>query len=359
MAVTTEPASQLEHKGYNRGLILGLTMAESMLLLVFCLLLVAAAIINNERNKALKAQDDLKSVQQELITAKHETATVKRERDDAKAVVTKLMADIEDLRLKLKTAEDQLKQSNEQLQAVTLASNDPEKFEKEWRDLQLAKQELQRLTDMGVPVAKIEEFKKSLTVLKENGLPVEDAVALAARLKELKAAETSLTVSKPHEWPPIINLSEADGNYFRSGSAELEASFEAKLRGTVSNQIADALQKYQVDVIEVVGHTDEQPISRKGSNLDQTVMEVLDGKKSIASVVPADNAGLGLARAVSVANVLKSEGKLNRATILPLSAAQLILPGDIVTTGQAGAEEKRRRIEIRIRRRNVEQQVAE
>ena len=45
----TQP--KLEHRGYNRGLILGLTMAESMLLLVFCLLLVAAALISAERNK--------------------------------------------------------------------------------------------------------------------------------------------------------------------------------------------------------------------------------------------------------------------------------------------------------------------
>ena len=42
----SDTAPKLEHKGYNRGLILGLTMAESMLLLVFCLLLVAAAMIS-------------------------------------------------------------------------------------------------------------------------------------------------------------------------------------------------------------------------------------------------------------------------------------------------------------------------
>ncbi|MBY3342886.1 OmpA family protein [Rhizobium laguerreae] len=341
MAVTAEPSNHLEHKGYNRGLILGLTMAESMLLLVFCLLLVAAAIINNERTKALS---DQKSLQQQVVAAQQELAAAKLER--------------EDVRQKLQIAEDKLKQAHEQLQALTLASVDREKFEKEWRDLQLAKQELQKLNDSGVTAEKVEEFQKTLVVLKENQLP-EDAAALSARLKELSAAETSLAASKPHEWPPIINLSEADGNYFRSGSAELEAAFDAKLRGAVSDQIADALQRYQVDVIEVVGHTDEQPIFRRGSNLDQTVMDVLDGKKSVAGVVPADNAGLGLARAVSVANALKSEGKLKGATILPLSAAQLILPGDVITTGQAGAEETRRRIEIRIRRRNQEQQVAE
>ncbi|EJC75763.1 flagellar motor protein [Rhizobium leguminosarum bv. trifolii WSM2012] len=341
MAVTGEPSSQLEHKGYNRGLILGLTMAESMLLLVFCLLLVAAAIVNSERNKAMQAQEDLKAARNEIVRIEHQ-------RDAAKADLIALTTKLEDLQKQLKATEDQLK-------ALTLASVDREKFEKEWKDLVIAKEQLQEFQEQGFTLEKIEEFQKTLTVLQENELPPE-AIALAERLKELKAAEKSRAPSKPHEWPPIINLSEAQGNYFRSGSAELEGAFESKLRGTVTDQIADALAKYQVDVIEVVGHTDEQPVSKKGSNLDQTVMDVLNGKKSIAGVVAADNAGLGLARAVSVANVLKSEPRLKGATILPLSGAQLVLPGDLLTTGQAGAEEKRRRIEIRIRRRNNQDQ---
>lgn len=71
----------------------------------------------------------------------------------------------------------------------------------------------------------------------------------------------------------------------------------------------------------------------------------------ITSLESADNAGLGLARAIAVANILKANPKLTQATVLPMSAAQLILPGDIVTAGQAGNVEARRRIEIRIRRR--------
>ena len=51
---------KLEHRGYNRGLILGLTMAESMLLLVFCLLLVAAAMVTAERTKRLELQQQLR-----------------------------------------------------------------------------------------------------------------------------------------------------------------------------------------------------------------------------------------------------------------------------------------------------------
>lgn len=150
---------------------------------------------------------------------------------------------------------------------------------------------------------------------------------------------------------PGINLSEAGGYYFRSGSAELTSEFQQKLGTSISDQIADNLSRYQVDVIEVIGHTDEQPLARTSSNLDKTFIDVLDSKLPITALEPADNAGLGLARAMAVANILKANPKLSQATVLPMSAAQLILPGDTVTAGQAGNVEARRRIEIRIRRR--------
>lgn len=359
MVAPSEPSNRLEHKGYNRGLILGLTMAESMLLLVFCLLLVAAAIVNNERSKVIKAQESLKVAEEAIVS-------ITKERDIAEASVIRINADLDALRIqfqeseehrkdaveRLRIAESKLQEAAQQLDALTLASVDRKKFDEEWRDLQLAKKQLKEFEDLGVTVEQIEEFQKTLAVLRENSVP-EAATALAARLKELKTAEASLSAAKPHEWPPIINLSEARGYFFRSGSAELAKDFEEKLRGTISNQIADSLQRYEVDIIEVIGHTDEQPISRAGSNLDQTFIDVLDGKKPIAGVMPADNAGLGLARAIAVANVLKAEGKLKGATILPMSAAQLVLPGDKLTTGQAGNVENRRRIEIRVRRRNA------
>jgi hypothetical protein len=39
----------------------------------------------------------------------------------------------------------------------------------------------------------------------------------------IKQAEIAMTAgdSKPHEWPPIINLSETKDYFFKSGSAEL------------------------------------------------------------------------------------------------------------------------------------------
>ena len=65
----------------------------------------------------------------------------------------------------------------------------------------------------------------------------------------------------------------------------------------------------------------------------------------------ADNAGLGLARALTVVKVLASDARLAAFRILPLSGAQLIDTGDRLThwDGQGDVRE-RRRIEIRMRK---------
>ncbi|WEX74142.1 OmpA family protein [Sinorhizobium numidicum] len=332
MVATSEPATKLEHRGYNRGLILGLTMAESMLLLVFCLLLVAAAIINAERNKALQAQRKLQAAQRQI-------AELRQEAIGTQAITKELNTKIAVLEM--------------QLRSVSLSPADRKKFEKEWRDLVVARGTVQRLRDQGLSPERLAELEKAVAVLQDGGLSTADAPALEKRLRDLLAVERKQADAKPHEWPPIINLSEAEGYFFRSGSAQLTRAFEEKLRGSIASKIAQSLRKYEVDIIEVIGHTDEQPISRAASDLDQDFIDILGGKKAIAEITAADNAGLGLARAMAVANVLRADHKLNGATILPMSAAQLVLPGDRLTTGEAGNVESRRRIEIRIRGRNA------
>ncbi|MBY5565292.1 OmpA family protein [Rhizobium leguminosarum] len=318
MAAHIAHTPKLEHKGYNRGLILGLTMAESMLLLVFCLLLVSAALVTAERKKRYEAERELRVTEQKL-------AELKKDNFDATARVVELQA---------------------RLGAGNLSPIDREKFEKEWRELISARQAVDRLHKSGVEMTELEKLAALRKVLNDNGI---DLDAAPAEIKRLVSAKTA--AKSTHEWPPIINLSEAGGYYFRSGSAELTNEFQQKLSTSISNQIADNLSRYQVDLIEVIGHTDEQPLARTGSNLDKTFIDVLDNKLPITSLEPADNAGLGLARAIAVANILKANPKLRQATVLPMSAAQLILPGDTVTAGQAGNVEARRRIEIRIRRR--------
>lgn len=72
---------------------------------------------------------------------------------------------------------------------------------------------------------------------------------------------------------------------------------------------AISLDEYNVDIVEAIGHTDELRIARKESNFDQTV--------------------------------------------LPLSAGQPIIPGDRLTSAEAGDMRERRRIEIRIHQRDT------
>jgi hypothetical protein len=153
-----------------------------------------------------------------------------------------------------------------------------------------------------------------------------------------------------HQWPPIIELSEAGGHFFKTGSAELSPDFRATLMTKVPELIAQRMKDYNVDVIEVVGHTDEQPIAGRPSNLDQNLVPVLRNRTDIGALVPADNAGLGLARAVSVISVPRESKLLEGHKLIPLSAAQLVNTDETLALfGSSGDVRERRRIEIRLR----------
>lgn len=312
-------SAKLEHKGYNRGLILGLTMAESMILLVFCLLLVAAAIILAEREKRQAAELQVTELRSQL-------ADVRRDRDD--------------LGRRL---------------ALLANPSDRASIEEEWRELVSAREAQQQMQKQGITVEDLADLAEARELLRSNGYELSSVENLIERLAELEnqlqAREDS--GEQPHQWPPIISLSDADDYSFEIGSAELTPSFERSLRGDITRIIAENLDLYNVDIVEVIGHTDEQRIARKETNFDQSVLDVLAGKQPVSTIVPADNAGLGLARAIAVANVLRAEPALSGMTILPLSAGQLILPGDTLTSGQSGDVRERRRIEIRIRRREA------
>src|SRR6478735_7694493 len=109
MVTRASAGPKLEHKGYNRGLILGLTMAESMLLLVFCLLLVAAAMITAERRHRVNAEQRLVRLEQQN----------------------------KELSAQLVEAQGKL--------AGTVTSADRAKFESEWRELVSTRQVIDRL----------------------------------------------------------------------------------------------------------------------------------------------------------------------------------------------------------------------
>lgn len=339
MSVTESTSVATEKTGYARGLILGLTMAETMLLLVFCLLLVAGAMLaqkQKELDEALSKADALQSVVNE-----HAARISELEKDRERLLV--------------------------ELSRIMKSGNVQELSEEDWRELILAKDAAEKMQEAGLAlqeaVAKVEETKLvleyELTAADIERLVNAEARAQAAeeqaKLEEFRRLEAErilaeASLDKPHEWPPIIDLSEAEGYSFEVGSADLKGDFKSMLEGDISERIASIVADYGVDVVEVIGHTDEQRLSRK-SNIDHVLADVLSGDAGIGEMEPGDNAGLGLARAISVASVLRSLPIMRGVEILPLSGAQLILPNDTLTDGaQLGDAPQRRRIEIRVRK---------
>jgi hypothetical protein len=169
--------------------------------------------------------------------------------------------------------------------------------------------------------------------------------------------------------PTIISLP-AEKYSFPSGSAVLPQNLQDDIsqKGedgvilrTIEENIAE-LEKSdkQVDVIEVIGHTDGEEVgslkcdNQRGGNLDKKLENVSRGDQSVAILCPGSNADLGLMRALAVVKELqkaqkqKKSGSFKQLQFRAYSSAQLLLPND-----QGFAEKnrdpdpKRRRIEIR------------
>ena len=216
---------------------------------------------------------------------------------------------------------------------------------------------LQRLHDEGIGSAQI---ARGIALSRAIDDAAVGRTAVLTPQAIVALIEKGIDASKPrsdsddnggHTWPPIINLSEADGYFFATGSADLTLDFEMALQTAVVTRLLQIAEAFDVDVIEVIGHTDEQPVSNRVSNLDRTLPTVTTGGNSTGALQWADNAGLGLARALAVVKVLSFDPRLRRFRILPLSAAQLIATDGKLTRWDAkGDVRERRRIEIRMRK---------
>jgi outer membrane protein OmpA-like peptidoglycan-associated protein len=337
---------------YRQGLVLGLTMAEIMLLLVFSLLIAIGVSLSAERVKRAGVTERLHA---------SEAATAK-----ANAVV------------------DQIKRNPRLSEFLTRSAKSPvsaAKVDEFWRTLVESDDIVVAMERRGVSRAALREsgdYFAKMQQLKKSGFDPDSATrgdALAAAIeeavpKEVIAGKTPEQIAAlivkgasatevrkeggpkdGHTWPPIINLSEAEGYFFATRSAELRPDFEAVLRTTVVEKLLEIAAAFQVDVIEVIGHTDERALPGGLSNLDRELPAATAGYKSIGALQPADNAGLGLARALAVVNVLASDLRLRNFRILPLSGAQLIgTDGRLTRWDEQGDVRERRRIEIRMRK---------
>ncbi|THD49205.1 MAG: hypothetical protein E8A46_20665 [Bradyrhizobium sp.] len=331
-----------QSSSYRQGLVLGLTMAEIMILLIFCLLITMATFLKREQTKREEAEQQ---VRVERVSS---------------------MAD-----RNLVTAIKQNPELYERLRSEVVTSSNVKAVDEFWRELVESRNAMTDLKKGGLSEKNIRDQLADMEQLKSKGISLDKALRdadIVGRIeKVMPAAGQSSTppqmiadaVSRGlsgnpsgHQWPPIIRLSEADGNFFRTGSAELSPEFREKLLASTPEQIVALLKKYDVDVIEVVGHTDEQPVGLRQSNLDRDLVPVLRNYASIASLVPADNAGLGLARAVSVVSLLGRSPLLSGYKLIPMSGAQLINTDETLAIAGSfsGDVRERRRIEIRLRK---------
>ncbi|HEY6257514.1 MAG TPA: hypothetical protein VIY51_17150 [Xanthobacteraceae bacterium] len=335
---------------YRQGLVLGLTMAEIMLLLVFCLLIAVGVALSTERAKRDDALSRLKRVETTAAANAKTIDSIKRNTrlaellDRSKAT----QSDIDDFWHKLVESNEAV--AKMESQGVSLSA-----FEEESKSAARLRQLMAQGIDPDKVAKQVALASAIEAILAERKLGNLTPEQLAALLdKALEAAKPAPPpppeTKKGHNWPPIINLSEAGGYYFATGSAELTPNFANELRTVVVDKLLEIADSYDVDVIEVIGHTDEQPVNGRSSNLDRNLAAVTTG--SAAGVLQwADNAGLGLARALSVVERLSADPRLRNFRILPLSAAQLInTDGRITRWDNHGDVRERRRIEIRMRK---------
>jgi len=182
-----------------------------------------------------------------------------------------------------------------------------------------------------------------------------------------------LLVIGKNDRPIIIELP-ATKYLFKLGSAELPEDLKKDINGKdgiILRQIEQTIQKIEtnnkkVEVIEVVGHTDGQPVTQekspgesqcklhKKSSLDEYLEEVAIGNKNIGILYPCSNADLGLMRALAVVKELQTvqqgkDGRLKKVSFRAYSAAQLLLPENkgFAKPEPRNEDLKRRRIEIR------------
>jgi len=286
-----------QDKSYRRGLVLGLTMAEVMILLLFVLLMALAAALQN-RDARIQVLDH----------------------GGASRMV-------------------------EQLQrAYPQARSKQEYFKELTRAIEARRQ---------IEEAGVASGAKNLLADAEVGKQVREAAASSGVqdpekfVKEVVAASSR---GRKGQWPPFFSLSEAGGYFFDSGKATLRPEFARNLKSQVIPMLARSVEDYDVDVVEVIGHTDEVPMSGR-SNLDSALIQASIGRVPVGALRSTDNAGLAMARAVAVVHLLRADPQLRRVSILPLSGAQMIVPVDHVADGTAGSDDqRRRRIEIRLRK---------
>ena len=339
-------------ESYRRGVVFGLTMAEVLLLLIFCILLFLK-IINDRLNDREKQVKDLAAENSELnedLAALRSIIAVSPEIAESSEFLTEVVeaAAILEATQSAKASEmlRALQENPKLLQQIQLSTVD------EWAELtaeakySVTESEYAVLSNLTAE-QKRTFFSNAEIASKISPNELQEILAATNEPKDRRDPK-----NEGNNWPPIISLSEAKDYSFNVGSATLAPRFKEAITGSITDQILQILEEYDADVIEVIGHTDPQPMrDDRITNLDDNSVDFLNSNRDI-SLRAKDNAGLGYARALSVTKELMKVPSLREYTILPYSAAQMITPDEQLQNGSSEFDGKQlRRIEIRVRRK--------
>lgn len=365
---------------YRRGVIFGLTMAEVLLLLIFCLLLFLA-MLNREIDEVLRKNEDLSQANEILKVSNANYQKNLKNLDQSTAVSQEVfdvvnVLDDDQLKKLIQNSEvastfspDQFQEYFAKAEKWDSFTNQPQKATYTQLDSIekfATSEQLNRLMEnadiamnydsetLQEKIAKAEKWDKKASLPKPEPIdPYLKMLISQVSVSDLELLAAGKLEPVGNNWPPIISLPEAENYSFKIGSAELTENFKMQLDGDITEEILNTLSQYDADLIEIIGHTDLQPMSRaRVSNLDTAARDFFQAKTNIA-LRAKDNVGLGYARALSVTKHLRENPKLQNYTILPYSAAQMITPdGTITKEGDDFESSQLRRIEIRVRRQN-------
>ncbi len=151
--------------------------------------------------------------------------------------------------------------------------------------------------------------------------------------------------------PPLIPLTETDSFRFPTGSYGLSQDFRHALDKKYATEIKPAIKDFDVNVIEVIGHTDGQTNPRRASNLDRR-LQTGGPTGGLTGFQSGSNADLGLLRAMAVGQYLQVRFEQDQlpVRIRPYSASSLLDPQGNFNPAPAVSDSTRRRIELRFTR---------
>lgn len=195
----------------------------------------------------------------------------------------------------------------------------------------------------------------AFTDLMSNTFMIAMLFLLLAIIKgAIAQSKIEVTAIQTPKTPPPILVIEDEGAYrFASGSAEIPPIMNTYIQNKIVPEIERNTQEYQINVVEIIGHTDGQGNGNAASNLDQNLEKVANANIPVSQLKAGSNADLGLMRALAVVRVLhdlQAKGQLKGLKFRAYSAAQLILPDGNFATTNRQPDATRRRIEIRFTR---------